>query len=131
MSIVLNGVENATAYLDDVLIWSKMLEEHLQTLDTLFQRIWNSDLKLNHKKFKCQFLKEEMKYLSHNITTEGLKPNMDKIMVIQDLKQAMPLTKLTGKHAQFEWGAVQQKAFEAIKLTLTSPPTLKYPNLNR
>ena len=40
------------------------------------------------------------------------------------------MTKLTGKHAQFEWGPVQQKAFEDIKATLTTPPTLKYPDPN-
>ena len=156
MSIVLNGVEDATAYLDDVLIWSRTFEDHLKTLSTVLDRIKQAGLKLNRK--KCEFLKEEMKYLGHVITTEGLKPDMDKIKVIQDLKapsnvkqvrsfmgmanffrrylprlaeQAKPLTKLTGKHAQFEWVPTQQKAFEDIKLTLITPLTLRYPDPNR
>ena len=156
MSIVLNGVENATAYLDDVLIWSKTFEDHLETLAVVFDRIRSAGLKLNRK--KCEFFKNEMKYLGHLITTEGLKPDKDKIQVIQDLnppinvkqvrsfmgmanffrrylprlaEQARPLTRLTGKHAKFEWGPVEQKAFDDIKFTLTTPPTLKYPDPNR
>ena len=84
MPIVLNGVENVIAYLHDVLIWNKTFNEHFKTLDFVFKKIRKAGLKLNRK--KCEFLKEEMKYLGHVITTRGLKPDMDKIKVIQDLK---------------------------------------------
>ena len=46
-------------------------------------------------------------------------------------EQAKPLNKLMGKHAQFEWVPTPEKAFEDIKLTLTTPPTLRYPDPNR
>ena len=37
MTIVLNGVENATAYLDDVLISSQTFEDHLKTLSIVLE----------------------------------------------------------------------------------------------
>ena len=52
MSVDLQGCNNfATAYLDDILIFSATLEEHLEHLSIIFDKLWRHKLKLKLKKF--------------------------------------------------------------------------------
>ena len=52
---VLQGLGDfAKAYLEDILVFCPTLEDHLQHLDTIFDRLWKYDLKLKLK--KCNFL---------------------------------------------------------------------------
>ena len=61
MSVVLQGLGDfAIAYLDDILAFSPTLEDHLQHLDTIFDRLRKHDLKLKLK--KCNFLVSETNY---------------------------------------------------------------------
>jgi len=53
MSIVLSGLDFAIAYLDDVLIWSNSLEEHLDHIQQVFDRLREHKLRLKLK--KCGF----------------------------------------------------------------------------
>ena len=56
MSVILQGCNNfATAYLDDILIFSATLEEHLEHLSIIFYKLRPHKLKLKLK--KCGFLK--------------------------------------------------------------------------
>ena len=57
-------------YLDDLLIFSHNFEDHLQHLDRVLQRIGETRLKLNLD--KCQLLREEVNYLGHTISAEGV-----------------------------------------------------------
>ena len=55
MSVVLQGLgEFAIAYLDDILVFSPALEDHLKHLDVIFGRLRKHDLRLKLK--KCNFL---------------------------------------------------------------------------
>ena len=61
MSIILSGMEGfSMAYLDDVLVFSRTPEEHFQHLQIVFDRLRH---RLKLKLPKCQFLREETKYL--------------------------------------------------------------------
>ena len=60
-------------YLDDVLVFSWTMEEHLVHLQLVLNRIIQAGLKL--KPSKCHFVKQEVRYLGHTITPAGLKPN--------------------------------------------------------
>ena len=68
-------------YLDDILIFSKTIEEHIQRLDEVFEILETNGLKLKRK--KCCFLKESVIYLGHMIDKEGVSPDPNKIEVIQ------------------------------------------------
>ena len=62
MSVVLQGCNNfATAYLDDILVYSATLEEHLEHLSIIFDKLRQHKLKLKLK--KCGFPKLETNYL--------------------------------------------------------------------
>ena len=65
------GPEFVTVYIDDVLIFSKSLEEHITHLELVLQRIQEAGLKL--KPTKCRFICREVEYLGHLITPEDYK----------------------------------------------------------
>ena len=150
-----NGRDFAEVYIDDVLIFSETLEEHLQHIRLVLERLKKAGLKL--KLSKCHFLRESVEYLGHLITPQGLKPNPNQVkaviefpvpesvtnvrqflgltsyyrrFVAQFAKVAAPLHALTRKNAVFKWSDECQGAFEALKTAITQSPVLAYPNFN-
>ena len=84
MSVVLQGYSNfATAYLDDIMIFSATLEEHLEHLSMVFERLKEHQLKLKLK--KSSFLKGETHYLGFVISEDGIKPDQKKVEAIRTL----------------------------------------------
>ena len=59
----------AMVYLDDMIMYSEMLEDHLSWLQAVFDRFAHHGLKL--KPSKCHFFKEEILYLGHEISAKG------------------------------------------------------------
>ena len=62
----------AMVYLDDVIVYSEMPEDHLTWLQAVFDHFAHHGLKL--KPSKCHFFKEEITYLGHKISTRGMLP---------------------------------------------------------
>ena len=60
-------------YLDDVIVFSEMPEEHLQRMRVVFNRLWEHDLKL--KPSKCNVFKSEINYLAHHVSQKGVHPS--------------------------------------------------------
>ena len=73
-------------YLDDIIVFSKTLEEHLMRLQAVFEKLKKAELKL--KPSKCQFLKQELTYLGHIISKNGIQTDSKKIEAIR--KWPMP-----------------------------------------
>ena len=76
VSEVLQGLDFAFGYLDDILIFSPDMETHFKHIDILFGRLREAQLKL--KAEKCHFLKKHVQYLGHIISGEGLEPVPEK-----------------------------------------------------
>lgn len=74
--------EMVLLYLDDVIIFSKTYEEHLQHLEEVFTQLAKSGLKL--KPSKCHLLKPKVKYLGHIVSSEGVNPDPEKVQVVRD-----------------------------------------------
>lgn len=157
MSVVLQGCEDfSTAYLDDIMIFSPTLEEHLEHICIIFAKLREHNLKLKLK--KCSFLQSETNYLGFVISEEGIKPDVKKIEAIRSLpvptcvrevrsfigmcsyyrrfipnfsQIAESIIALTRKYAHFKWSDVHQKAFEYLKESLTAVPLLVYPDPNK
>ena len=68
-----DGNDFVTAYIDDILIFSPTLHEHLEHLRKVIERLQDANLKL--KPTKCKFAKGGVDYLGHVITVTGLKTN--------------------------------------------------------
>ena len=74
---VLHGVPGAVAYLDDILISSRTIEEHLKTLDDVLARLQEAGLKV--RPAKCKFLVSSVEYLGHIIDKDGIRPTAAKV----------------------------------------------------
>ena len=156
MEQVLSGLQFKTLliYIDDVIIYSKSVEEGLTRLETVFQRFRSSNLKLKAK--KCLFFQREVTYLGHKVSDKGIETDPSKLSAVKDWPQpktvgevssfvgfcsyyrkfiqdfakiANPLHKLTEKKQKvFNWTEECTLAFQKLKEHLISAPILAYPN---
>ena len=62
----------ALVYLDDVIVYSKMEENHLCRIQAMFEHFHEHGLKL--KPSKCSFLRKQITFLGHEISADGMKP---------------------------------------------------------
>ena len=74
----------ALVYLDDVIIFSDSLEDHIRDIREVFELISKAKLKL--KLEKCQFMQKSVNFLGHVITPEGIQPDPAKIEKIVNYK---------------------------------------------
>ena len=74
---VLRGCDFAMGYLDDIIIYSKNEEEHLQHLEEIFERLHKC--RTGNSNFKSgSFFKKHIQYLGHLISDEGIQPLPEK-----------------------------------------------------
>ncbi|GJP83127.1 hypothetical protein CLOP_g13327, partial [Closterium sp. NIES-67] len=73
-------------YLDDILIYSRSKEQHLQDLVAIFTLLHKNCLIT--KGSKCDFLKQELEFLGHIVSTEGVKIDLKKIKTIQEWQRS-------------------------------------------
>jgi RNase H-like domain found in reverse transcriptase/Reverse transcriptase (RNA-dependent DNA polymerase)/Integrase zinc binding domain/Retroviral aspartyl protease/Chromo (CHRromatin Organisation MOdifier) domain/DNA N-6-adenine-methyltransferase (Dam) len=143
-------------YLDDILIYSKSLPEHLDHLEQVLATLKQHKLQVKLK--KCSFGKVSVPFLGFLVTKEGIRPDPAKVRAVQDwpvptnvtevrsflgftgfcrrfirdyARIALPLTHLTRSDVPFptQLTSAQLAAFAALKLALTSAPLLLLPRL--
>ena len=71
-------------YVDDMVVKSKMVTEHLEDLGDIFDILRRHKLRLNAS--KCSFGMGSGKFLGYMVTHRGIKVNPDQIKAINDLK---------------------------------------------
>ncbi len=153
MDNVLENCANASAYIDDVFVFSNTWHEHLSHLDDMLSRLERAGLKLRVS--KCAFACQSIKCLGHIIDEQGLHPDPDKISSISSIPapsdasgarsflgmtnyfrhfikdyatMCIPLIELTKKRARFCWSSDCQDAFDRLKRSLTEDPCLIMPD---
>ena len=162
MQQVVMGLNTADApnfvsvYIDDVLVFSRTLEEHLDHLERVLKRLIEVGLKL--KPQKCHFVRQEVGFLGHVITPQGLKTSEQHILAVREfpvpdsvraVRQFMglcsyyrrfvkgfasiarPLHALTRKGASFSWSEGCEHAFQELKRRLCESPILAYPAFDK
>lgn len=144
---------NLHIYLDDLLIATATIEEHVELLHKIMQRLRDYNLKL--KIAKCSFFRKEVEYLGHIVSADGCKADPRKISCIQNYpqpknvvqtqrflgmcnyyrryikdfaKKAKPLYNLCKRDQPFIWSDKCKDAFEDLKTKLISSPILIFPN---
>lgn len=147
---------HAFAYLDDIIVIGKTLEDHLANLREVFRRLQAAKLKINPE--KCEFFKRETKYLGHVVSGDGIKTDPDKVSAIAKMQppksvkevrsflgmaswyrrfvpdfasMSQPLTFLLKKGRHWKWGDEQQQAFDTLKTKLTEAPVLACPDFTK
>ena len=77
-------------YLDDLLIYSGDMDEHLVRLQKIFDRLREVNLKLNPD--KCSIAKNSVVFLGHVLTPEGLRTDPEKIRAVREFPRPATLT---------------------------------------
>ncbi|PIK43315.1 hypothetical protein BSL78_19832 [Apostichopus japonicus] len=80
MDKILTGIPHVFCYVDDILVATNNVEEHLKILRLLFDRLDKYNVRLNAS--KCQFFKPQVQYLGHDLSGKGIQPVQDKIEAI-------------------------------------------------
>ena len=158
MQLVLRGlpVQHIVSYLDDILVASSSMEQHLEHLDLVLTALEKAGLKLNPS--KCSFAQDSVVCLGHKLSAEGVSPdpaNVEKIrswkapenvkrlrsflgltgyyrQFVKDYsKVAQCLTDLTKDDVDWSWTPAHQEAFEFLRDTLTSDKIMSYPDFSK
>ncbi|GBG60349.1 hypothetical protein CBR_g4305 [Chara braunii] len=77
-------------YLDDILVYSQTLEDHLEHLRRVLETLRHAKYKVNRD--KCDLVRQELEYLGHFVTPEGISPLSDKIQAIQEWPELRNVT---------------------------------------
>ena len=140
-------------FIDDILIYSKSLEEHEHHLRTVLQTLRSHQLFAKFK--KCEFWLPKISFLGHVISKEGISVDPQKVEAIMSWprpttvtevrsflglasyyrrfvkdfsKIAEQMTQLTQKGVPFEWANEREQCFQELKNMLVSVSILSIPS---
>ena len=152
MTGILKDFPFAIAYLDDIIIFSQMPQEHLSHICMVFEKLKSANLSM--KKSKCSFFSKEIQYLGHILSATGIRPLPSKTHAIQHMKPpttpkqvraflglvgyyrkfikgfakiAKPLTLVTKQQVKFDWTPTHHATFLQLKETIVQASILHYP----
>nr|KYP41435.1 Retrovirus-related Pol polyprotein from transposon 17.6 [Cajanus cajan] len=140
-------------FIDDILVYSKTREEHVEHLRIVLQTL--KEKQLYAKLSKCEFWLDSVNFLGHVISKGGIAVDPAKVEAMLEWstpksvfeilsflvlisyyrrfiknfsRLALPLTKLTKKDQPFVWNFRCEKSFQELKRRLTSAPVLVLPD---
>lgn len=142
-------------FFDDILVYSKNLDEHWLHLDAVFTLMKNNQMYV--KQSKCTFVVNKVEYLGHFISGQGVETDPSKISAVEswpiprNVKELRSFLGLTGyyrkfvkgyavisraltdllKKGNFQWSEAAQESFEKLKYALTTAPVLGIPDFNK
>jgi len=143
-------------FMDDILVCSQTLEQHIQHQTQIFQIIRTNQFLL--KRSKCAFAQNNIEYLGHVISSKGVSTEPSKILAVQnwptptstkDLRGFLgltgyyrefikhygmiskPLTLLLKKGTPFIWTPTTAEAFHLLKQALVQAPVLALPDFTK
>ncbi|XP_050233220.1 uncharacterized protein LOC126681708 [Mercurialis annua] len=106
-------------FIDYILIYSRTEEEHAHHLRIVLQTLREHQL---YAKFsKCEFWLEEVAFLGHVVSQNGIKVDPKKIEAVVEWKRP------TSKNAKYEWTEKCDNSFQKLKECLTTAPVLALP----
>jgi hypothetical protein len=82
MDDILWGLDFSFAYLEDILVFSRSLEQHEQHLRALFDQLQRYRIPINPA--KCVLRAPEATFLSYKVSTEGYQPLEEQVTNLQD-----------------------------------------------
>ncbi|GBG89579.1 hypothetical protein CBR_g49368 [Chara braunii] len=136
-------------YLDDILVYSRSLDEHVEHLRTVLERLRQAKYKANRD--KCEFAHQELEYLGHYVTPQGIRPLANKIEALRvwpeptnttDVRSFMglagyyqrfitgyskiaaPMTRLQSPKVPFVFDDAARRSFQALKTGMLMAPVL-------
>ena len=96
--------KNIEVYIDDMVVKSKIVSEHVGDLTNIFKMLRGHQLRLNTS--KCSFGVGSGKFLGYMVTHRGIEVNPDQVKAInslQPLQKPKEVQKLTGMTVALNW----------------------------
>ena len=157
MDLTLAGLQwsQCLVYLDDIIVVGRTFEEHLHNLGLVLERLQGAKLRV--KPSKCALFQDQVCYLGHIVSSNGITTDPSKTSKIvkwptptnvQQVQQflglagyyrrfirnfaeiARPLHRLTEQGRQFSWTQDCESAFSELKSRLTTTPILAFPDFH-
>uniref|UniRef100_A0A2N9FXY3 Reverse transcriptase domain-containing protein n=1 Tax=Fagus sylvatica TaxID=28930 RepID=A0A2N9FXY3_FAGSY len=143
-------------YFDDILVYSKSLDEHIDHLHCVLTVLRKEKLYANLK--KCSFCLDKVVFLGFVVGAKGIAVDEEKVKAIKEWPTpksitevrsfhglasfyrrfvkdfstlAAPLTEIVKKSVGFKWGSEQDRAFIEIKERLCGAPLLALPDFSK
>eukprot|EP01113_Clastostelium_recurvatum_P034980 TRINITY_DN4817_c0_g2_i2.p1 TRINITY_DN4817_c0_g2~~TRINITY_DN4817_c0_g2_i2.p1 ORF type:complete len:896 (+),score=120.90 TRINITY_DN4817_c0_g2_i2:2313-5000(+) len=137
-------------YLDDILVFSKTAEEHVEHVTSMLEVLRAN--KLYAKRSKCALFQDSIDFLGHIVSGEGIATDPAKVAAVQDWPEprnvhevrsfiglvnyyrrfvkdcsgvTRPLTDLLSEHNRWWWSQECRASFLAVKAALVSAPILR------
>ena len=156
MNQILGDLEFVVVYIDDICIFSKTAEEHIEHIKIVMKKLNEANIKLNPD--KCKWFATKIKLLGHIISKDGIEMDPTKTESIKLRKEptnakevqrflglcnyyrkfiknfaeiTSPLYALIRNETVWEWSEQCQAAFNKLKTELTSEPILRQPDLKQ
>lgn len=85
MDSVLRGIPRVFAYIDDILVASSSVEQHMRDLEDVFNRLRDHGLLLRPN--KCKFGVPSINFLGHCVDASGISPLPEKVKAVQEFPQ--------------------------------------------
>ena len=115
--------EICVPYLDDVIVFSRTFDEHIENVRTVLRRLREHGIKLKAR--KCKMFKKEVNYLGRIVSADGYRVDPSNVKAVLALKETNPKTvgdvrKLLGllgyyrKYIQ-DFSRIAQPLFELLK----------------
>ncbi|THH23196.1 hypothetical protein EUX98_g7980, partial [Antrodiella citrinella] len=125
----------ALVYIDDIVIYSKTFDEHVEHVDRVLTAVADAGITLSPA--KCHFAYRSLMLLGQKVSRLGLSTHKDKVDAIIQLAEPKnlhelqtflaPLFQLQRKDTNWDWTAVHQEAFDLCKQVLTQAPIRAHP----
>lgn len=152
---MLSGISNQMNLSDDIIIYTRTKEEHLDVVRKVLERLREYNVTAN--KTKCEFLCRRINFYGHVFSSDGLSAQDSKLKAIRDATPpstpsemvsllgmagyvarfipnyadvVAPLRELTHISVKWVWGQAQENAFHKLKTALQNPDTLAYFDTN-
>lgn len=142
-------------YFDDILIFSRNSEDHIEHLRRVFEALRRESLYINLK--KCSFMVDKVLFLGYVVSADGISVDEDKVKAIRDWPTPKTLTQVRSfhglatfyprfirnfssivapitdctKNGQFTWTPEAEKAFQLIKQKMSEAPVLALPYFSK
>jgi hypothetical protein len=145
--------EYALHYVDDLVVFSKTFDEHLEHFDSVFKKLTTAGFTMNLS--KCDFCKPEITFLSHIVSRNSLRPdphrneailiypaprnqkqqkkflgvcNFHQRFIVNYAEYVAPLLQLLRKNTPRKWSAEMQEAFVTLRDKFANTIHLVHPN---
>ena len=107
-------IDYTDIYVDDIVVYSESLEDHLVHLRKVLQRLREHQLFVKLK--KCSFAQSEIEFVGFIVGRKGIRPVPEKLQTISD----WPVPKMRSTYAHFSVSVVS--TINSFRNSLPSPP---------